>query len=295
MDAARFQSQHDSLIQAAELALRTLTPAADTRPARLHAAMRYSLEAGGKRLRPVLCLAAAQAFQPSADARHAATALECIHTYSLIHDDLPCMDNSDLRRGRPSCHKAFDEATALLAGDALLPLAFALLAQGYTDRPELARRLVAELAHAAGSTLLVGGQTEDMGGLTAGADADRLEFILLGKTAAMLSAPLAMGALIGGASAADVEHCRLAGRAAGIAFQLVDDLLDGSANTAQLGKPVGADVQNGKFTYPSLHGIPATQTRIQALTTEANIHLAACQGDTAFLCALITRMASRDR
>lgn len=295
MDAARFQSQHDSLIQAAETALRTLTPAADTRPARLHAAMRYSLEAGGKRLRPVLCLAAAQAFQPTADGRHAATALECIHTYSLIHDDLPCMDNSDLRRGRPSCHKAFDEATALLAGDALLPLAFALLAQGYADRPELVRRLVAELAHAAGSTLLVGGQTEDMGGLAAGADADRLEFILLGKTAAMLSAPLAMGALIGGASDDDVEHCRRAGRAAGIAFQLVDDLLDGSANAAQLGKPVGADAQNGKFTYPGLHGIPATQARILALTAEANEHLAACRGDTTFLRTLITRMASRDR
>ncbi len=295
MDAARFQSQHDSLIQAAELALRTLTPAADTRPARLHAAMRYSLEAGGKRLRPVLCLAAAQAFRPAADARHAATALECIHTYSLIHDDLPCMDNSDLRRGRPSCHKAFDEATALLAGDALLPLAFALLAKGHADRPELSRRLVAELAHAAGSTLLVGGQTEDMGGLAAGADADRLEFILLGKTAAMLSAPLAMGALIGEASEADVEHCRLAGRAAGIAFQLVDDLLDGSANAAQLGKPVGADAQNGKFTYPGLHGIPATQTRIRQLTAEAVDHLSACRGDTTFLRALITRMASRDR
>ncbi len=295
MDASVFQSQHECLIQAAEQALRELTPPAETRPTRLHAAMRYSLEASGKRLRPVLCLAAAQAFRPSADARAAATALECIHTYSLIHDDLPCMDNSDLRRGRPSCHKAFDEATALLAGDALLPLAFALLAQSYAQQPELARQLVAELAQAAGSTLLVGGQTEDMGGLAGGADAERLEFILLGKTAAMLSAPLAMGAMIGGAQAAEVEHCRQAGRAAGIAFQLIDDLLDSSANAAQLGKPVGADAQNGKFTYHGLHGVPATKARILALTTEANRHLATCRADTTFLRELITRMASRDR
>ena len=122
MDASLFQSRHEAFITQAETSLRQLTPAATARPARLHGAMRYSLEAGGKRLRPVLCLATAAAFDPQADATPAATALECIHTYSLIHDDLPCMDDSDLRRGRPSCHKAFDEATALLAGDALLPL-----------------------------------------------------------------------------------------------------------------------------------------------------------------------------
>jgi len=295
MDDARFQARHEALIQTAEQALRSLTPAADTRPARLHAAMRYSLEAGGKRLRPVLCLAAAQAFRPDADARHAATALECIHTYSLIHDDLPCMDDSDLRRGRPSCHKAFDEATALLAGDALQPLAFELLAKGYAADPALAAALVRELAVTAGSTLLVGGQTEDMGGLAAGADADRLEFILLGKTAAMLSAPLAMGARIGGASAEDVERCRRAGRAAGIAFQLVDDLLDLSSDSVQMGKPVGADAQNGKFTYPGLHGVPATRARIERLTLEATAHLADCRADTSFLQALIVRMAQRDR
>ena len=188
MDASLFQSRHEAFITQAEASLRRLTPAATARPARLHGAMRYSLEAGGKRLRPVLCLATAVAFDPQADATHAATALECIHTYSLIHDDLPCMDDSDLRRGRPSCHKAFDEATALLAGDALQPLAFELLAVGYADRPALATALVRELAVTAGSTLLVGGQTEDMGGLAAGATDDRLRFILLGKTAAMLSA-----------------------------------------------------------------------------------------------------------
>jgi geranylgeranyl pyrophosphate synthase len=293
MEASLFQSRHEAFIQLAEASLRRLTPAATARPARLHAAMRHSLEAGGKRLRPVLCLASAAAFSPQADATHAATALECVHTYSLIHDDLPCMDDSDLRRGRPSCHKAFDEATALLAGDALQPLAFELLVTGYAANPALATALVRELAITAGSTLLVGGQTEDMGGLAAGATDDRLEFILLGKTAAMLSASFAMGALIGGASADDVEHFRRAGRAAGIAFQLVDDLLDLTADAAQLGKPVGADAQNGKFTYAGLHGVEATKRRIDALTAEAIGHLQATRGDTAFLVELVRRMSAR--
>jgi geranylgeranyl pyrophosphate synthase len=293
MDASLFQSRHEAFIQQAEASLRLLTPVSTTRPARLHEAMRYSLEAGGKRLRPVLCLASAAAFAPQADASHAATALECIHTYSLIHDDLPCMDNSDLRRGRPSCHKAFDEATALLAGDALQPLAFELLATGYATKPTLATALVRELAVTAGSTLLVGGQTEDMGGLAAGATGDRLEFILLGKTAAMLSASFAMGALVGGASAGDVEYFRRAGRASGIAFQLVDDLLDLTADASALGKPVGADAQNGKFTFAGLHGIEATKQRIDALTAESIGHLRATQGDTAFLVELVRRMSAR--
>jgi len=293
MDASLFQSRHEAFIQQAESALRSLTPAATARPARLHEAMRYSLEAGGKRLRPVLCLASTAAFAPQADASHAATALECIHTYSLIHDDLPCMDDSDLRRGRPSCHKSFDEATALLAGDALQPLAFELLATGYASNPSLATALVRELAITAGSTLLVGGQTEDMGGLAAGGTDDRLEFILLGKTAAMLSASFAMGAMIGGASAADVEHFRRAGRASGIAFQLVDDLLDLTADAAQLGKPVGADAQNGKFTFAGLHGVEATKQRIEELTIETVGHLRATKGDTAFLVELVRRMSAR--
>lgn len=291
MDASLFQSRHEAFIQQAESSLRLLTPVSTTRPERLHEAMRYSLEAGGKRLRPVLCLASAAAFTPQADADHAATALECIHTYSLIHDDLPCMDDSDLRRGRPSCHKSFDEATALLAGDALQPLAFELLATGYASKPTLATALVRELALAAGSRLLVGGQTEDMDGQEN--DSDRIEFILLGKTAAMLSASFAMGAMVGGASAADVEHFRLAGRSSGIAFQLVDDLLDLTAEADQLGKPVGADAENGKSTYVDMHGVGATKQRIEALTIETVGHLRATKGDTAFLVELVRRMSAR--
>jgi geranylgeranyl diphosphate synthase type II len=293
MDASLFESRHEAFIQEAEASLRRLTPAATTRPARLHGAMRYSLEAGGKRLRPVLCLASAAAFAPPADASPAAVALECIHTYSLIHDDLPCMDDADLRRGRPSCHRAFDEATALLAGDALLPLAFEILARGYGHRPALLKDLVLELSTTAGASLLVGGQTEDMGGLAAGSDPDRLEFILLGKTAAMLSASLAMGALVGDAPTDEVEAFRRAGRAAGIAFQLVDDLLDLTSDSVQMGKPVGADAQNNKLTYAGLFGVPAAQARVQALTTEAIGLLQGTQGDTRFLIELIRRMASR--
>lgn len=294
MDASLFKSRHESLIGTAEAALRGLTPPPTTRPARLHAAMRYSLEAGGKRLRPVLCLAAAAAFDPRADATHAATALECVHTYSLIHDDLPCMDDSDRRRGRPSCHLAFDEATALLAGDALQPLAFELLATGYADRPDLATALVRELARAAGSTLLVGGQTEDMDlREEPGAMPDRLEFILRGKTAAMLSASLVMGALVGRAPAGDLEHCRRAGQAAGLAFQLVDDLLDLESEADALGKPVRADRRNDKATYVGRHGVESTRTRIAALTVEAVTHLQALRGDAEFLVELVRRMAAR--
>ena len=293
MDKALFQKQFDDLTQEAEKALRSLTPPATTSPTRLHEAMRYSLDAGGKRLRPVLCLAAAKAFRTDADARHAATALECIHTYSLIHDDLPCMDNSDLRRGRPSCHKAFDEATALLAGDALIPLAFKLLTQGYSNNPALVQDLVSELAEASGSTLLVGGQSEDMNTSDKKNQAEKLDLILRGKTAAMLSVSLTMGARIGGASPKDIEHFKLAGQQAGIAFQLVDDLLDTQGTTASLGKPVGADNDNGKLTFANLYGIEATRARIKQLTDDAVQNLRACEANTDFLCALITLMASR--
>lgn len=293
MEDAAFESRHRALLTKAEAALRRLTPAAETRPARLHAAMRHSLDAGGKRLRPVLCLASAEAFDGKADADYAATALECVHTYSLIHDDLPCMDDSDLRRGRPSCHKAFDEATALLAGDALLALAFELLVGGHADRPALAAGLVRELAVAAGSRLLVGGQAEDMGGLAAGAHGDRLEFILTGKTAAMIGASFAMGAMAGGAGAADVGRFRRAGLAVGRAFQLVDDLLDLGADAASLGKPTGADARNDKLTYVGLHGEAATREQIARLTEEAEEELRASDGDVAFLIELTRRMASR--
>ena len=272
-------------------------PPADTRPARLHTAMRYSLEAGGKRLRPVLVLAAAELWGASGDeALPAAVAVECLHTYSLIHDDLPCMDNDDLRRGRPTAHKAFDEATALLAGDALLTHAFALLASAHAGQPALARSLLAELADAAGSTRLIGGQMADLlAEKQAGTTAEELDFIHLSKTAAMIEASLVMGGLVGGADAAGVATLRRAGRHLGLAFQIIDDILDATADSATLGKTAGKDARAGKATYVGLHGL-AESRRIAAVHTDGTLEaLAGLPGDTSFLRSLVSGMGARSR
>ncbi len=277
-------------------------PPAATRPARLHTAMRYSLEAGGKRLRPVLVLAAAELFSPSAtgetppDALPAAVAIECIHTYSLIHDDLPCMDNDDLRRGRPTAHRAFDEATALLAGDALLTHAFALLATEYAPYPGLAQALVRELADAAGSRRLIGGQMEDLlAEKKTDATADDLDFIHLNKTAAMIEAALVMGGLVGGADADALARLREAGRNLGLAFQIMDDVLDATADSATLGKTAGKDAKSGKTTYVSLHGLESSR-RFAAERTAAAVNALARLGRSHdFLAALIQQMAGRNK
>jgi geranylgeranyl pyrophosphate synthase len=280
-----------------ETALDHLLPRADTRPTRLHAAMRYSLESGGKRLRPVLVLAATELFRegsPNADALPAAVAIECIHTYSLIHDDLPCMDNDDLRRGRPTVHKAFDEATALLAGDALLTHAFALLATGYAAQPKLAQSLTAELADAAGSRRLIGGQMEDLlAEKKHDATADELEFIHLNKTAAMIEAALVMGGLVGAANETQIAVLRRAGRGIGLAFQIVDDVLDATADSATLGKTAGKDAKAGKTTYVKLHGIGASRQIAREHSLAAIAALRSLPGKTDFLVALVDSMAIR--
>jgi geranylgeranyl diphosphate synthase, type II len=288
-------------------------PAADTRPRRLHSAMRYSLEAGGKRLRPVLVLATAELFGVTDDmALPAAIAIECVHTYSLIHDDLPCMDNDDLRRGQPTAHKAFDEATALLAGDALLTHAFALLATGYAAEPMLAHALIRELSDAAGSRRLIGGQMEDLlAEKNADATSDDLEFIHLNKTAAMIEAALVMGGLIGlGPRATGVAPgeqraafnndetlaaLRLVGRHLGLAFQIIDDVLDATSDTVTLGKTAGKDASSGKTTYVKLHGIEAARRIASEHTTLADTAISALPGNKDFLAALIGAMTSRTR
>jgi geranylgeranyl pyrophosphate synthase len=287
-------------VAAVERGLDLHLPPAATPPARLHAAMRYSLEAGGKRVRPVLVLAAAELFAPppapAADpaALPAAVAVECLHTYSLIHDDLPCMDDDDLRRGRPTAHIQFDEATALLAGDALLTHAFALLAVAYAATPALAHALVRELADAAGSRRLIGGQMEDLlAEKKADATAAELDFIHLNKTAAMLEASLVLGGLVGGAALAHLDRLRAAGRHLGLAFQIVDDILDATADSATLGKTAGKDARAGKTTYVSLHGLDASRRFAAEHTAAAESALAALPGDTAFLRALFDRLARR--
>jgi geranylgeranyl diphosphate synthase, type II len=244
-------------------------------PARLASAMRYSVLGGGKRLRPVLCLMATEACggDPEA-AMPAACALELVHTYSLIHDDLPAMDNDDLRRGRATCHKAFDEATAILAGDALLTLAFELIARE-VEPVSAALECVRVLAEAAGPAGMVGGQMADLqaeqqaldercAGSLAG-----LEAIHRRKTGALLRAPLQMGALI----ALAPETHRLAldhyGRAVGLAFQIVDDLLDVQGDETKLGKRVGKDTGQGKWTYPRFLGLDGSRRRARQLADEA--------------------------
>jgi len=276
-------------------------PAATARPARLHTAMRYTLEAGGKRLRPVLVLATAELFQSvaasapePADPLPAAVAIECLHTYSLIHDDLPCMDNDDLRRGRPTAHKQFDEATALLAGDALLTHAFALLAESYAAQPTLAHALIRELADAAGSRRLIGGQMEDLlAEKKTNATPDELEFIHLNKTAAMIEAAFVMGGHVGGAMPSDLASLRRAGRHLGLAFQIIDDILDATADTATLGKTAGKDAAADKTTYVKLHGLDASRKIAAELSAAARDALRALPGDHAFLTNLVHSMAVR--
>ncbi|OJW23051.1 MAG: farnesyl-diphosphate synthase [Planctomycetales bacterium 71-10] len=248
-------------------------------PGRLASAMRYSVLGGGKRLRPVLCLMAAEACgAPWADAIAPALALELIHTYSLIHDDLPAMDDDDLRRGRPTCHKQFDEATAILAGDGLLTLAFELVAKGV--RPaESAAECVRLLAEAAGPSGMVGGQMADLQAEERSAEgtegsAAELEAIHRRKTGALLRAPLEMGAAVAGAPAAEREALAAYGRAVGLAFQVVDDLLDVVGDEAKMGKRVGKDSGHGKWTYPRFLGVEGSREKARQLAHEAVAALA---------------------
>ena len=287
----------NQIIAQVEVAIDQLVPAhdgSDAGPVRIHAAMRYSLQAGGKRVRPVLALAAAALFKPAADPMPAAIALECLHTYSRVHDDLPCMDNDDLRRGRPTAHRQFDEATALLAGDALLTHAFVLLATHYGTAPQLATALVRELAEAASGARLVGGQMQDLlAEKKTSATAAELDYIHLNKTAAMLEASLVMGGLVGEATPVDLANLRTAGRHLGLAFQIVDDVLDATADSTTLGKTAGKDAKAGKTTYVSLHGIETARRLAQEQTTAALEAIRSLPGDTAFLLQLAESLLAR--
>jgi geranylgeranyl pyrophosphate synthase len=276
-----------------EQALDALLPAAATRPAVLHQAMRYSLQAGGKRLRPVLVLAGHALFPSRLDPLPAAVAVECLHTYSLIHDDLPCMDDSDLRRGFPTCHKQFDEETALLAGDALLTYALWLPAEAYRKWPEVAADLVRELGDAAGSRKLIGGQMEDLLAEKSAPDAGRLKFIHHNKTAALITASLVMGLRLTRAGPSKLKQMALVGRHLGLAFQIIDDILDATADTATLGKTAGLDERHGKLTYPSLYGLEASRKKARHHTRAALRAAQKIGGNNWFLLALIRDMEQR--
>jgi len=246
-------------------ALNSILPNKITRPARLHEAMRHSVFAGGKRLRPALCIAACEACgAKSDDALSAACALELLHTYTLIHDDLPAMDDDTLRRGKPTCHIAFDEATAILAGDALLTLAFEVLA----THPQNGA-LAGELAKAAGSRGVIGGQAEDLAAEGQPADADLVNYIHRNKTAALIRAACVMGGLCANANFQALENLATYGESLGMAFQITDDLLDESSTVEELGKDIGSDKARGKMTYPAIHGTEKSRVRVETLTAAA--------------------------
>ena len=234
-------------------------------PERLRAAMEHSLLAPGKRLRPLLVLMSARACGCEYQrAMPAACAVELVHAYSLIHDDLPSMDDDDIRRGRPSCHAAFDEATAILAGDALLARAFEVLAD-QVEPPEVAARCCQELAHAAGATALVGGQMDDLSIDHAATDVELAESIHARKTGALFLTSVRLGGLVAGAEPDKMQIVSEYGSRIGLAFQIVDDLLDARGDESVVGKAVGKDAQQGKLTFPGLMGMDASARRAERL------------------------------
>jgi len=241
---------------AVDAALDQLMPGENTQPASIHKAMRYSVQAGGKRVRPILCLESARIFSEDvAPVLPVACALEFIHTYSLIHDDLPALDNDDLRRGKPTCHKKFNEATAILAGDALLTLAFETLANAPVD-PERRVAILSHVAASAGTVNgMVGGQVADIEAEGRSIQPEELEYIHRSKTAALIRASVVAGAMSGGGEEKDVERLRRFGETIGWAFQVVDDILDVEESSASLGKTAGKDVAQKKATYPSIYGL----------------------------------------
>ena len=249
-----------------EAALHRYLPPTDARPQTLHDSLRYSVLSPGKRLRPTLTLAAAEAVGGAdEDVMPTACALECIHVFSLIHDDLPCMDNDDYRRGRLTNHKVYGDAMALLAGDALLALAFQLIAENVATVP--AERVLPTLrliAEASGTWGMVGGQVVDMESQGQEVTPETLQYIHAHKTGALLTASVLSGALLAGATSAHVDALRAYGAHIGLAFQIADDILDVTGDEAKIGKPVGSDEERDKATYPKLYGLEESHRRAHA-------------------------------
>ena len=262
---------------AVDAALDRCLPLEADQPQTLHKAMRYSVFAGGKRLRPVLVIAGAEAVGGTMDdVMLTACAIEMIHTYSLVHDDLPAMDNDDFRRGVPTNHKVFGEAMAILAGDALLTLAFGLVAQTFQHRaPAGLDKVLADIADAAGSRGMVGGQVADLESEGKRVTAETLDFIHTRKTGALIRTSLRVGAMICGATPDQERALSVAGANLGLAFQIVDDVLDVVGSSEELGKTAGKDQVQQKATYPGVHGIDASRTRARWLIAEAETALAA--------------------
>jgi geranylgeranyl diphosphate synthase, type II len=266
-----------------EGALQAYLPKPSVKPKTIHKAMRYSVFAGGKRLRPILCLAAAECCGgETSEALALACAIECIHTYSLIHDDLPCMDDDDLRRGMPTSHKVFGEAVAVLAGDALLTFAFELAAQVPGWPRYSLKDVIRELAVASGSRSLIAGQVLDLECEGKRVSLPMLRFIHESKTAALLRATIRLGAMSANATPARLECLSEFGTALGLAFQVIDDILDVTQSSEVLGKSAGKDLVSEKATYPSVIGLEASRKVAKRLTEEAHRSLKpfARKGDT---------------
>jgi geranylgeranyl diphosphate synthase type II len=261
--------------QITDEALERLLPAATQYPSSIHQAMRHSVFAGGKRLRPILCLETARMVAGCVPlgVDELGAALEMLHTYSLIHDDLPALDNDDLRRGRPTCHKVFGEAIAILAGDALQTQAYQVLAKLQCDA-EARVAIIAEIAHGTGTIDgMIGGQVMDLEAEHTRPGAKTLEYIHRSKTGALLTASVASGGMYAGADAAQVQNLREFGMNIGLAFQIVDDVLDVTQTSEQLGKTAGKDTASEKVTYPALFGIEASLKKADELIAKADTAL----------------------
>jgi geranylgeranyl diphosphate synthase type II len=262
--------------QRIDAALDRLTPPESTSPETIHRAMRYSLFAGGKRIRPILCLQSAAAVSDVAPgAMEAGCALEMVHTYSLIHDDLPAMDNDDFRRGKPTCHKIFGEAMAILAGDALLTLSMQALAQIEGLQPAAKIALIEELSLGGGTVGgMIGGQVADIEGERQPPTAGLLESIHRAKTGALLRASVRMGGICAGGDTAQLETLSRYGEHVGLAFQIVDDILDVEESSEALGKTAGKDAAQGKITFPAVYGLEESRCMAQEECTRAHEALA---------------------
>jgi geranylgeranyl diphosphate synthase type II len=255
-------------------ALDKLLPPETAAPPTIHKAMRYSIFAGGKRIRPVLCLAACETVGGRAAAAiPMGCAVECIHTYSLIHDDLPCMDDDDLRRGKPTNHKVFGEGIAVLAGDALLTEAFALLAKSNPPRRYPVRILVRELALAAGSLRLIAGQVQDIEGENSRLTLEEVKRTHLNKTAALITTSVRLGAMAGNASPSQLKRISRYGQNLGLAFQVIDDVLDATSTKEMMGKSVRADEKNHKSTFANVLGIDKSRQFASDLIADAHAQL----------------------
>ena len=286
MDISTYLKHNQALVDSA---LKDGLPPEGTRPEILHEAMHYCVLNGGKRIRPILCIAAAETFGIGAtQALLPAVAIELYHCSTLVHDDLPCMDDDALRRGKPTCHVKFGAANAVLTGDALMIQAFQILAEYGNSALSL------ELAKSAGSLGVIAGQMEDLAAENKAPSAELVEFIHMNKTAVLIRSAVRMGAIIGGADDTELECLSLFGEKIGLAFQIADDILDETSTDDILGKPAGSDLEQHKLTYPAVHGMTAAKDRVKQLTHEAISALNPLSRSTEALQAIADHLMNRE-